>query len=1157
MSDTLEFRGAGQPNGVEIVIAPAVEQPSSFDLLRDRLRKSFIDMRSLLAAIRAPLPTQTGDGTYLPIPPPISTGDDLEAVLRDIGALGHKNIESLADVVRHAKLQQPINDKQYLMEYLIRGAACLEKDIVSMGITNSFLETLWSDIQHPPQMLLDVDFFFRQPDGSKNNYAVPQIGAAGTPYARTVTPRYMRAGALPDPGLVFDAVMGRRAPEEHPNKISSMLFYLASIIIHDCFKTNRHNYNVSDSSSYLDLAPLYGSNWEEQKKMRTFRNGRIKPDCFSETRLLTFPPGVGALLIMFNRHHNHVVEQLALINEDGRFTDKGAKVDRYGQKGLDKRDDDLFQTGRLVTCGLYVNIILIDYVRTILNLNRTDENWQLNPRVDIPDGPAFGTGNQVSCEFNLVYRWHASVSARDERWTEQLYDEMFKSGDEPIDPSLPSPQDFHRILQKMKEFEQAIPADPPTRPWPALKSDVLKRDKNGRYDDNELAEILTSGIEDCANAMGPRRVPKVMKFIEVLGIVQARTWKVATLNEFRRHFALEPHRTFESITNDTEVAQALKYLYDTPDNVELYPGLVVEDAKKPMLPGSGLCPSYTVSRAVLSDAVALVRGDRYYTISYSPSTMTNWGYQEASSDLAIDNGCVFYKLFLRALPKNYDPASIYIHYPLTIPQGENGMKDILGALGKAHKYSFQYPTPIAQPSVLFTYDACIKVLDNPQAFRAAWGKPMEFLMGKAAKNFMLAGDGPRNVASRNLMTPAMYLGADPFTSSASKEHWYTAVKTFYEDLTIKLLSENSHSIAGTRQLDIIRDVGNLAHVHFAAEMFSLPLKTADFPHGIFTEQELYLILSAIFVAVFFDADPVQSFPLRQSAYEATQSLGKILEVQVAAIAATGQIAEGLIEYVKPTARPLKGYGVHMIAQLFKQDHSIDDLVWGNIMPTLGGVVAPQAMLFGQIIDFYLCGEGAKYMPEIQRLALADTPEADDTLLHYVMEGIRLNGESGAMRRVEKETTIEDKTGLPHLPTTHHFKPGDEVLLNFKAASRDPKAFPKPNDVVLTRPLDSYITFGHGTHRCLGLPMTQLALTTMFKTVMKLPGLKPAIVSVGGVPQTSRVKKVAKEFGSVGGGGGVEVPESWKYCAFLTEDWDVYFPFPTSLKVTFTDESSGA
>jgi linoleate 10R-lipoxygenase len=40
---------------------------------------------------------------------------------------------------------------------------------------------------------------------------------------------------------------------------------------------------------------------EEQDQMRTFKEGKIKPDCFSEPRLLAFPPACGTMLIMLNR----------------------------------------------------------------------------------------------------------------------------------------------------------------------------------------------------------------------------------------------------------------------------------------------------------------------------------------------------------------------------------------------------------------------------------------------------------------------------------------------------------------------------------------------------------------------------------------------------------------------------------------------------------------------------------------------------------------------------------------------------------------------------------------------------------------------------------------------------------------------------------------
>lgn len=52
------------------------------------------------------------------------------------------------------------------------------------------------------------------------------------------------------------------------------------------------------TSSYLDLSPLYGRNAEEQKAMRTFKDGLLKPDCFSSKNLFGLPPGVGVFLIV-------------------------------------------------------------------------------------------------------------------------------------------------------------------------------------------------------------------------------------------------------------------------------------------------------------------------------------------------------------------------------------------------------------------------------------------------------------------------------------------------------------------------------------------------------------------------------------------------------------------------------------------------------------------------------------------------------------------------------------------------------------------------------------------------------------------------------------------------------------------------------------------
>jgi linoleate 8R-lipoxygenase / 9,12-octadecadienoate 8-hydroperoxide 8R-isomerase len=530
-----------------------------------------------------------------------------------------------------------------------------------------------------------------------------------------------------------------------------------------------------------------------------------------------------------------VVEQLALIDENGRFSSIRRPFGKFTPEEIEKRyDNALFQTGRLITGGLYIQIILKDYVRTILNLNRTDSKWDLDPRS--ADGKAlFGegageaVGNQVSAEFNLIYRWHSCVSKKDEEWTNNVYQQMF--------PGAQS-RSLADIVKRLSDFGKNVPRDPHERRFANLT-----RTKSGSYEDENLASIFAASVEDVAGAFGANQVPEVLRDVEILGIMQARSWKLASLNEFRKFFKLIPHKTFEDINPNPYVAEQLKRLYDHPDFVELYPGLVVEDAKYPVTPGSGLCPGYTISRAVLSDAVALVRGDRFYTVDYTPKNLTNWGFTEADSDLTVDNGHVFYKLVLRALPRHFRQNSIYAHYPLVVPE-EN--RRILGGLNTAQYYNFEKPCAAPEMSVIESYAACKAILRNQRDYKVTWGMDaIDFLMQLGAENygqnFMLSGDGLQNAKSRQLMGPALYPGASSagqpkswYPSCPSSGRWIQEVKSFYEDITLQLLHQNSYQIAGVNQVDIVRDVSNIAQVHFASSAFSLPLKTNQNPHGIYS-----------------------------------------------------------------------------------------------------------------------------------------------------------------------------------------------------------------------------------------------------------------------------------------------------------------------------------
>ncbi|KMU91811.1 linoleate diol synthase (Linoleate (8R)-dioxygenase) [Coccidioides immitis H538.4] len=1066
---------------------------------RPQVESTFKQYAQLIHAARRPLPKQSGDGTYL-------TGPKAKtSLLQDLRSMGPKGWGTLIAVLKNKRSGDLTDDKTYIMERIIHLVAGLPPESnMRTKLTNSFVTELWNTLPHPSVSAFGDEYMYRSADGSNNNPLFPKLGAANTPYARSIIPSTIQLGALPDPGLIFDSIFAREEFKPHPNGVSSMFFAWASLIIHDLFQTDHRNPNISQTSSYLDLSTLYGDNQEDQNQVRTFKDGKLKPDCFSEPRLLALPPVCSVILVMLNRFHNYVAEQLAHINEGGRFSKPRTGLSpEESTKAWAKYDTDLFQTARLVTCGLYINITLYDYVRTIINLTRSNTTWCLDPRVNMrdnatPEAAASGTGNQCSVEFNLAYRWHSCIGQQDERWTEGIYQELF--GKPAGEVSMPD------LLMGMKKWQTELPKDPSHRSFAGLK-----RDSDGRFNDDDLVKIMTESTEEIAGSFGPRNVPKALRAVEILGIQQARKWGCGSLNEFRKFFGLKEYTTFEEINSDPYIADQLRHLYEHPDHVELYPGIVAEEPKIPMVPGAGICPTYTLSRAILSDAVALVRGDRFYTTDYHPKSLTNWGYSETHYDLNINQGCVFYKLILRSFPNHFKPDSIYAHYPMTIPS-EN--KKIFAGLGRESHFSWEKPAFIPPRVNLTSYLGAKTILDNAKDFRVTWGEATGFLFGTGGLNFMLSGDSPKHAKQRQLMGKALY-----------HDEWKKQVKQFYEDITIKLLRQKSYKVAGVNQVDITRDVGNLAHVHFASNIFSLPLKTEKNPRGIYTEHEMFMVMCVVFTCIFFDLDPAKSFPLRQAARVVAQQLGKIVEGYVKSVKVTS-IISGIVDRFRKNETALKDYGIHMIRRLLASGQSVSEVTWSQVMPTAGAMVPNQAQVFTQIIDYYLSEEGRIHLPDIQRLAHQDTPESDDKLLHYCMEAIRLNGTFGSYR--EATTAMEIDDDGRHVS----IKPGDKVFVSFVSANRDPDIFPNPNEVRLDRPLDSYIHYGEGPHTCLGRDANMVALTSMLRVIGKLKNLRRAPGPQG------ELKKVPRPGG---------------FYIYMREDHGSYFVFPMTFKVHFDGE----
>jgi linoleate 10R-lipoxygenase len=169
------------------------------------------------------------------------------------------------------------------------------------------------------------------------------LGKAHEPYARSVQQAHaLPLNMLPDAGLVFDTLLKREKvsgflsscispidvcgfsssstrPDcpalcSHLQRLSSIrtldrvFFRVGPVLIKSLksvFRTSHQDVSINETSSYVDLAPLYGNNEKTLNKIRV-RDGRglLLPDTFAEDRLLLLPPAVCVLLILFNRNHN-------------------------------------------------------------------------------------------------------------------------------------------------------------------------------------------------------------------------------------------------------------------------------------------------------------------------------------------------------------------------------------------------------------------------------------------------------------------------------------------------------------------------------------------------------------------------------------------------------------------------------------------------------------------------------------------------------------------------------------------------------------------------------------------------------------------------------------------------------------------------------------
>ncbi|EPQ32169.1 uncharacterized protein PFL1_00366 [Pseudozyma flocculosa PF-1] len=1002
------------------------------------------------------------------------------SITHDLAHLGFKNTKTAAQALTTLASGEPLDDKELLLEHGVSMLQSLPLNSgLSSAVSDGFIGMLWHDLPHPAGSMVDPAMRYRKPDGSGNNPWWPEMGKAGSAYSRSVPPLKPKGPSLPDPDLVYDLLMKRTSDfRPHPSGLNRLFFSFATVVIHECFQTSRKNPWINETSSYVDLSTLYGNTAKEQQRVRTYREGLIHPDSIASERIMMMPPGVIAVLLLFSRNHNHIAENLRSINEQGKYRD----WDQLSEEERKWQDEDIFNLARNVNAGFFATVVLKDYVAAILNTPRANgSEWSLDLGKEIRSGGKRverGTGNSVSVEFAVLYHWHAALSAADDKWMEDMLRDTF--------PDIASVDEvtadmFHQVAMKHGRKLLTTPA----KEW---TFGGLERDEEGRFNDVQLAELIKDCIEEPAHAFGAHGTPASLRIVDIMGQLQARNaFNVCTLNEFRRYLNLKAYTSFEEWNEDKETARAAEMLYGHIDNLELYPGLQAETTK-PAMPGSGVCPGQTTGRGILDDAVALIRGDRFFTYDFNSTTLTNWGAAKLTNTHPGAFGGMLPNLLFSGLPGAFTGTSSYALLPFYTPKAAAG---ILKGNKSVEKYDLERPRSDMHVVGVHTQAACKQVFEDRDTFRVMYQKAIRQCTD--GHDFMIGWDDASRHDERSKILHEVFF----------EPNFEAKVADFFSSNVRKLIEKSSlkHTSSKKRTIDIVRDVTNVTPILWLADRFAIPLKTAEHPRGLLTVYESFSCWLVLFIFQSFNILPHSEWALRDGAGQLAPVLRGIFTTH---LKTQRGMTESVVDWLaKGSAFEVKPEADRLYHALNKTKLPIGDLVGDCIgmgAPVAGNLTQQASLL----IDLFLSEGYEEYKARIVELAQRDDKEAFDELQGWVFEGMRHAGVVPGLPRVAaKDVTIQDGVRGPI-----HVKAGNTILIATSKAALDPEAFPNPEKLDPHRPRSSYTLLGHGLHFCFGARLVGASLAATLKEVFKLPNLRRSPGSAG------RFSIVTHEFAGV-------------------------------------------
>lgn len=330
----------------------------------------------------------------------------------------------------------------------------------------------------------------------------------------------------------------------------------------------------NSTSAWIDASMIYGSNLERANALRSFEGGKLKESVNgllpkNTDGLDNEDPYRGDPARLFLAGDRRANENLALTSLHTVFMREHNRLAaEYSTKFPEASDEQIYQAARKVVGAQVQKITFDEFLPSLLGEELPEYegyNSQANPRIsNLFTSAAFRMG-------------HSQVGHAIRRIEE--------NGDETEHGHLCLRSGFHQAPRL--ENEGGIE--------PVLRG---------------LSEYLqeatdTKVVDDLRNFLHGKPGRGGLD-LAAINIQRGRDHGLPSFNEVRASYGLSRYESFEQISDQSEVVQALKSVYSSPDQLDPWVGFLSEQHK----PGSSVGPTL---QTVLKDQFTRLRdGDRFF-----------------------------------------------------------------------------------------------------------------------------------------------------------------------------------------------------------------------------------------------------------------------------------------------------------------------------------------------------------------------------------------------------------------------------------------------------------------------------------------------------------------------------------------------------------------